>query len=291
MASSDMRHSPENADDEHGADVLDERFRELVVDLAPQVPLPPVAGIHRVVRRRRLRNRVLAGVASLVVVAGGVTLASTGFGGDDAKPTHREQAAVTPSMPPSPAVTSVGPPTTLSETFYPTAQEFPAVAGIYDNWRVVETREAMGEELGPCTSETIAGLGAVQTEERLYRHDGQGGGLVRLVRYPDERTAVAAVADFTGGLAGPCPASNRPNAMADGTLRITALNADGSAWRIQGLVSGEDQYADFGVVRNGPVVAVAQETTIGPAKAPPTDGFLLLVDTLRKRLGKPGSGP
>lgn len=279
-----MRHSPEHADDDdHDVERLDERFRELVVRIAPQVPLPPVAGIHRAVRRRRLRNRVLIGAASLAVLAGGVTLVTTGS--DDTRPRSRQAAASRPVE--SPVTTTQ---TELNDTLYPTAQEFPVVAGAYENWRVVETRQAMADELGPCTTKTISGLGAVQTQERLYLHDGQGGGLVVLVRYPDERTAEVAASDLTGGLAGPCP-TNQPNPTADGVPSIKALSRDGSVWRTQGLVSSQNQYVDWGIVRSGPVVAVVHVTVIGPDRVPPTDAFLRLVDSLRDRLGKNGSGP
>ncbi|MYS83254.1 hypothetical protein [Embleya scabrispora] len=280
-----MRHSPEHADDDHDVERLDERFRDLVVHLAPRVPLPPVAGIHRVVRRRRLRNRVLIGAASLVVLAGGATLVGVGSEGDGPPP-RREAAAAQPPV--SPVTTTAA---ALSDAFYPSAQEFPVVAGVYENWHVTETRQALTESLGPCATQTISGLGAVEAQERVFNHDRQGGGLVVLVRYPDERTAEAAAADFTGGMAGRCP-TNQPNPAADGLPRIEALDRSGDAWRTQGVINGNlDQYVDFGIVRSGPVVAVVRETIIDPAKVPPADGFLRLVDSLRDRLGKNGSGP
>ncbi|MFI6588388.1 hypothetical protein [Embleya sp. NPDC050493] len=280
-----MRHSPEHADDDHDVERLDERFRELVVHLAPRVPLPPVAGIHKAVRRRRLRNRALIGAASLVLIAGGATL--VGIESDDGPPPRREAAASQPPV--SPVTTTLAP--VLSDALYPSVQEFPVVAGVYENWRVTETREALTESLGPCATQTISGLGAVEAQERVFIHAGQGGGLVVLVRYPDERTAELAATDFTGGMAGSCP-TNQPNPAADGRPRIEALDRSGDAWRTQGVINGDlDQYVDFGIVRKGPVVAVVRETVIDPPKAPPTDPFLRLVDSLRDRLGKNGSGP
>ncbi|MFF7247972.1 hypothetical protein ACFZBU_29160 [Embleya sp. NPDC008237] len=280
-----MRHSPEHADDDHDVERLDERFRELVVHLAPRVPLPPVAGIHKAVRRRRLRNRALIGAASLVLITGGATL--VGIESDDGPPPHREAAASQPPV--SPVNTTLAP--VLSDALYPSVQEFPVVAGVYENWRVTETRQALTESLGPCATQTISGLGAVEAQERVFNHAGQGGGLVVLVRYPDEHTAELAATDFTGGMAGSCP-TNQPNPAADGRPRIEALDRSGDAWRTQGVINGDlDQYVDFGIVRNGPVVAVVRETVIDPPKAPPTDPFLRLVDSLRDRLGKNGSGP
>ncbi|MGC0423247.1 hypothetical protein [Embleya sp. AB8] len=282
-----MRHSPESADDDHDTERLDARFQELVVQLAPQVPLPPVAGIHRAVRRRRVRNRVSAGAASLVVVAGALTLVRVGTADDDSPqpPQHRVAAPG-----PAPVSTPTRAPVPLSDALFPAPQEFPVVAGVYDNWRVADTRAALRDELGPCTTLTFSGLGTVEAQERVYNHDRQGGGLVVLVRYPDEHTAEVATTDLTGGLSGPCP-SNQPNLAVDGKPRIKALTADGSAWRTQGIVNSRDQYVDYGVVRNGPVVAVVQETVIDPARVPPTDPFLRLVAGLRDRLGKNGSGP
>ncbi|MEU0935126.1 hypothetical protein [Embleya sp. NPDC005971] len=280
-----MRHSPEDADDGHDVERLDERFRELVVQLAPQVPPPPVAGIHKVVRRRRLRNRVLVGAASLVLLAGGATVVGLGSGDDG--PPHREAAAPPPAASPVTSTT----PAALSDALFPSAQEFPVVAGVYENWHVTETRTALAENLGPCATQTLAGLGAVEAQERVFNHDGQGGGLVRLVRYPDERTAAVAATDVTGGLAGSCP-DNQPNPAADGLPRIKALDKEGDVWRTQGVINGNlDQYVDYGIVRSGPVVAVVQETVIDPRGVPPTDAFLRLVAGLRDRLGKNGSGP
>ncbi|MET7297906.1 hypothetical protein [Embleya sp. NPDC005575] len=279
-----MRHSPEHADDEHDVERLDERFRDLVVHLAPRVPLPPVAGVHKAVRRRRLRNRALIGAASLVVLAGGVTLLGIGSD-DDGTPPRREAAAAQPQASPAPT-TAVA----LSDALYPSAQEFPVVAGVYENWHVTETRQALTDSLGPCTTQTISGLGAVEAQERVFNHAGQGGGQVVLVRYPDERTAEVAAADLTSGMAGPCP-SNQPNLAADGLPRIEPLDRSGDAWRTQGVINGNlDQYVDYGIVRSGPVVAVVRETVIDPEKVPPTDLFLRLVDSLRDRLGKNGSG-
>jgi hypothetical protein len=286
MASSDMRHSPEHADDDHDVERLDEHFRDLVVHLAPRVPLPPVAGIHKVVRRRRLRNRALIGAASLVVLAGGVTLVGIGSG-DDGPQQRREAAASEPVASPVTTTTTVA----LNDALYPSAQEFPVVAGVYENWHVTETRQTLTDSLGPCTTQTISGLGAVEAQERVFNHAGQGGGQVVLVRYPDERTAEVAVTDLAGGMSGPCP-TNQPNPAANGLPVIKALDPDGDAWRTEGVINGNlDQYVDYGVVRNGPVVAVVRETVIDPARVPPTGPFLRLVASLRDRLGKNGSGP
>lgn len=283
-----MRHSPENADGEPDPQLLDERFRELVVQLVPQVRRPPVETVHRAVRRRRVRNRIVASAASLVVIAGGATLVH-GAVSEDSGPGRRE-AAATPVLSSSATASDPAPQTPPASTLppfpdamYPAASEFPVVTGAYENWHVADTRAAFGDTLGPCTTQTISGLDAVAAQERLYLHDGQGGGLVVLVRYPDERTAELASADFTKGFAGPC-STNPPNPDASGRTNITDLAVNGAAWRTQGVVNGQTQYVDYGIARDGAVVGVVTRTVIGPEKTPAASTIRPLLDALEFRL-------
>jgi hypothetical protein len=304
MASSDMRHSPEDADDHddrHAADRLDERFRELVVHLAPRVSRPPVESVHRAVRRRRVRNRIAVVVAAFVVLAGGVSFVGI-VGDDDAEP-RPEQAAAGPSTAsmesvasatpvhsaaPSLAATTIAP---LTEAFFPTLQDFTVVPGVFENWRVADTRPALVDDFGPCTTLTFSGLGAVEAQERVYVHDGDGGASVLLVRYNDERAAESAAADVKRGLDGACPVTNQPDLDASGRVNIKSLDRAGRTWRTQAIVDGRLRFADYGVVRNGAVVAVVNESVIGPPSTPPVEPIQRLVETLQDRLGKNETGP
>jgi hypothetical protein len=309
MASSDMRHSPESADDHddrHAADRLDERFRELVVHLAPQVSRPPVASVHRAVRRRRVRNRLAVSAAAFLVVAGGVSFVGI-VGDDDTTEPGQEQAAAVPSPAsmesvasatpersgtPSPEATVAAMPAELlTEELFPALQDFMVVPGVFENWRVTDTRPAPTDDFGPCTTLTFSGLGAIETQERIYSHDRQGGASVLLVRYSDEHSAELAAADLKKGLDGACPATNLPNLDVDGRANIKSLDRTGLTWRTQGVVDGRPQFADFGVVRNGALVGVVRESIIDPPSAPPVEPIQRLTETLQDRLGKNETGP
>jgi len=281
-----MRHSPEDADDD--ARMLDERFRDLVVELAPRLRPAPVETIRATVARRRTRKRVALSAAALVLLAGGVGTAR-GFLDDGSAP-RRVEAAATPPTPQGATVPSVAV-EPLRETMFPAPREFPLVPGVYENWRVIDTRQAMDDSLGPCASETISGLGAIETRERLYNHSGQGGGLVVLVRYPDASTAERAMADFVDGFARNCP-PNPPLSDGNGVSKIRNLDESGAAWRTYGLINGQASYSDYGIVRNGSIIAVANESVIDGRDEPEGDTILSLVKVLERRLesGAPSIG-
>ncbi|MYV99078.1 hypothetical protein [Streptomyces sp. SID3343] len=309
-----MRHSPESADDHddrHAADRLDERFRELVVHLAPHAPRPPVESVHRAVRRRRVRNRIAVSVAALVVLAGGVSFVGVVGDDDDAGRPQHEQAAAVPSLASMESVASATPvrsaapsqmsaetpaatvaaATPLTEALFPTPADFMVVPGVFENWRVTDTRPPVTDDFGPCTSLTFSGLGAVEAQERIYSHDGGGGASVLLVRYNDENSAELAASDLRRGLDGACPATNLPNLDGNGRANIKSLDRSGLIWRSQGVVDGQAQYADYGVVRSGPLVAVVHESVIGPPSTPPVEPIQRLVGTLQDRIGKNETGP
>jgi len=281
-----MRHSPDDADDD--ARMLDERFRELVVELAPRLRPAPVEVVRATAARRRVRNRIVLSAAALVLLAGGVGVARE-FVVDESAP-RRVDAAVEPATPRVTSVPSVAA-VSLREAMFPAPREFPLVPGVYEDWRVIDTRQAMDDNLGPCTSETISGLGAVETRERVYNHSGQGGGLVVLVRYPDASTAERAMADFVDGFARNCP-PNPPLSDGNGVSKIKSLGESGEAWRTYGLINGQPSYSDFGIVRDGPIIAVANESVIDGRNEPEGDTILSLVKVLKVRLesGAPSIG-
>lgn len=280
-----MRHGPGDADDD--AEMLDERFRELVVQLAPHVRPPPVDVIRRTVRRRRLRNRFALAAAALVLLTGGVGIAREAV--DERSASHRVDVAVAPTTSQGATVPGVaGVP--LRETMFPAPREFPLVPGVYEDWRVIDTRAVTDDNLGPCTSRTISGLGAVETRERLYSHGGQGGGLVVLVRYPDVPIAEQAMSDFVDGFTRNCPTNAR---HADGNdvpgigigigIEIKSLDRTGEVWRTYGKVDGQVSYSDYGIVRTGSIIAVVNESVIG-GREPDGDTIRALVEVLRVRM-------